>query len=50
LANVPIRRGAANGSTQVAKMKNLNNQPDNANQRKKIVCTKILRVRYIKWK
>lgn len=36
-ANVPMRRGAANGSSHVAKMINLNIHPDNANQRKKIV-------------
>jgi hypothetical protein len=40
LAKVPRRRGAANGSTNVPKMKILNNHPDSANHRKNIVCIK----------
>ena len=40
LAKVPRRRGAANGSTNVPKMKILNNHPDSASHRKNIVCIK----------
>ena len=41
LATVPMRRGTANGSIHMASIKNRNSQPDNANQRKKIVCEQI---------
>ena len=37
LANVPMRRGPAKGSTHVANIKNRKSHPDNANQMKKIV-------------
>ena len=37
LATVPMRRGPANGSNHVPNIKNRNNHPDRANQRKNIV-------------
>jgi hypothetical protein len=40
LAKGPRRRGTANGSTNVPKMKILNNHPDSASHRKNIVCIK----------
>jgi len=40
LAKGPRRSGTANGSTNVPKMKILNNHPDSASHRKNIVCIK----------
>lgn len=38
LATVPMRIGAANGSTHVPNINNLNSHPDKVNQRKNIIC------------